>query len=49
MEILDLVEMKISKEGLDGLSEKTTGNLAEFRMIELACAINRLRSLQIKG
>jgi len=48
MEILNLLEIKLGKEGLDGLSKRITGNLAEFRMLELGCAFNRLRSLKIK-
>lgn len=45
--ILDLVIKDIqSQEGLDILSEFSQGNLAEFRKLELAAAINRIRSLQ---
>jgi len=47
-EIMDLLELRLKNEGLDILSDRISGNLAEFRMIELAGAVNRLRSLKIK-
>ncbi|MBI9097484.1 MAG: ABC-ATPase domain-containing protein [Spirochaetaceae bacterium] len=45
--ILSFLQEKIENEGLDCLSDRISGNLAEFRMIDLACALNRLRSLKI--
>jgi len=47
-EILDLLELRLKNEGLDILSERISGNLAEFRILELAGAVNRLRSLKIR-
>jgi len=38
----------IEEKGLDGLSERISGHLAQFRDIELACALNRLRTLLIQ-
>jgi len=46
-ELYSSVQEIIKNNGLDGLCDKINGNLAEFRMIELACAVNRLRSLKI--
>jgi predicted ABC-class ATPase len=37
----------IRESGLDGLSPKISGHFAQFRDIELACALNRLRTVQI--
>ena len=40
--------MEVLKEkGLDGLSPKISGHFAQFRDIELACALNRLRTVRI--
>lgn len=47
MEILTLLKEEIESRGLDCLSDRMSGNLAEFRMIDLASTINRLRSLKI--
>jgi predicted ABC-class ATPase len=47
-EILDLVSQEIENQGLDAISDFPTGELALFRRFELAAAINRLRSLQVK-
>ncbi|MBB6480870.1 ABC-ATPase domain-containing protein [Spirochaeta isovalerica] len=47
-ELLAVVEKQIERAGLDGLSSLLSGNLAGFRMIELAGAINRLRTLKIQ-
>ena len=47
-EILDLLDSRLKSEGLDGLCDRVNGSLAEFRMIELASAFNRLRSIKIK-
>lgn len=48
-EILDAVEKAIAAKGLDALTRQRVGNLAEFRRYELAAAINRLRTLQLKS
>ena len=37
----------VKEEGLDGLSPRISANFAQFRDIELACALNRLRSARI--
>jgi predicted ABC-class ATPase len=37
----------VEEKGLDGLSPKVSGHFAQFRDIELACALNRLRTLRI--
>jgi predicted ABC-class ATPase len=34
-------------EGLDVISERTSGHLARFRSIELICALNRLRDFKV--
>ncbi len=50
-EILSRVEADLEKEGLDVLSppgRKNSPDLARFRPYELAAALNRLRSLDIK-
>ena len=47
IEIYKLIEKQLNDGGLDRLSDKTNGNLAEFRVLEFACALNRLRSLNI--
>ncbi len=47
-EILDILMQDIDEAGLDILSERTSGNLAEFRALELACAINRMRTLKME-
>ena len=46
-EILTLVMQTIEKEGLDELDDRRVGDLAEFRPMELAAALNRLRSLEV--
>ena len=38
----------VEEKGMDGLSERISGHLAWFRDIELACALNRLRTLEIR-
>ena len=48
-EILDLVEEEIRDGGLDVLSDRTLPDLAGFRRIELAAALNRLRTLKVTG
>lgn len=47
-EITSLVMMDIARNGLDVLKNKVTGNYAEFRRLELAAAINRLRTLSME-
>jgi predicted ABC-class ATPase len=47
-EILDQVLADIDKQGLDILTQYPQGDLAVFRRYELAAAINRLRTLQVK-
>ncbi len=46
--VINSVLKDISEKGLDILSPYPSGNLALFRGLELAAAINRLRSLEIK-
>ena len=46
-EILTLVSQVIEKEGLDGLDDRSVGDLAQFRPMELAAALNRLRTLEV--
>ena len=46
-EILNKLEENINKSGLDIITDFPQGDLAQFRSIELAAALNRLRSLQI--
>jgi predicted ABC-class ATPase len=46
-EILGLVMGDIENQGLDILTEYPQGDLVMFRSLELACALNRLRSLKV--
>ena len=46
-EILNKLEENINKSGLDVINDFPQGDLAQFRSLELAAALNRLRSLQI--
>lgn len=46
--ILAAVMADVERFGLDCLEEWPTGNLAGFRPLELAAAINRLRTLQVQ-
>jgi len=46
-EILTLVMQVIDEEGLDELDDRRVGDLAQFRPMELAAALNRLRSLEV--
>ena len=48
-EILTRVQTDIATSGLDILSDYPQGNLVQFRPLELAAAINRLRSLQVRS
>jgi predicted ABC-class ATPase len=47
-EIVDGVLEKIGKKGLDVLNTRLVGNYAAFRGLELAAAINRLRTLKVR-
>jgi predicted ABC-class ATPase len=47
-EITSIVMMDIARSGLDVLKKKVVGDHAEFRKLELAAAINRLRTLQVE-
>lgn len=47
-EIVDLVVADIDEKGLDILPPYLIGDLARFRSIELAAAINRMRTLKVK-
>jgi predicted ABC-class ATPase len=47
-EILDRVMADLQARGLDILSDFPQGDLALFRRFELAAALNRLRTLQVK-
>lgn len=47
-EITSLVMMDIARDGLDVISTRISGNYAEFRKIDLAAAINRLRTLEVE-
>jgi predicted ABC-class ATPase len=46
-EILELVSKEIASKGLEAIGRPLDGSLAEFRPIELAAAMNRLRTLKI--
>ena len=48
-EVIQAVMADIEKDGLDCLSEWPMGDLVSFRGIELAAAINRLRTLRIRS
>ena len=48
-EVVDTVVEDIAKKGLDLLSAKPTGDYAAFRGLELAAAINRLRTLSVQA
>ena len=48
-EILSLVMQVIEEEGLDELDDRGVGDLAQFRAMELAAALNRLRSLEVRS
>jgi predicted ABC-class ATPase len=47
-EIVDLVLKDVDENGLDVLSARPVGDFAGFRKLELAAAINRLRTLGVK-
>jgi hypothetical protein len=47
-DIVDLVLKEVQEKGLEGLSAKPVGDFAAFRKLELAAAINRLRTLGVR-
>ena len=47
-EILELISGDLEEKGLDILPPYLTGDLARFRDIELAAAVNRMRTLEVK-
>jgi len=47
-EVLDLVMRDLEAQGLDVLTRSPRGDLARFRRHELAAAINRLRTLEVR-
>lgn len=47
-QILDLIMQEIDREGLDPLTPFVPGDLARFRRFELAAALNRLRTLEVR-
>lgn len=46
-QIAHAIEERIQSEGLDVIDPRRMGDYAEFRALELAAALNRLRSLQV--
>ena len=48
-EILNLVTEVIEEKGLDALDDRRVGDLAQFRPMELAAALNRLRTLGVSS
>ncbi len=47
-EVLDRVMQDVEQESLDVLSQRREGHFAAFRKMELAAALNRLRSLRVE-
>jgi hypothetical protein len=47
-ELVDSVLKDVEEKGLDVLSPRPVGDFAGFRNLELAAAINRLRTLGVK-
>ncbi|MCD6220546.1 hypothetical protein J7K25_00065, partial [bacterium] len=47
-EVVEKVEKDINSKGLDIINRKINGEYAFFRKIELASAINRLRTLKVR-
>jgi hypothetical protein len=45
---VDAVMVDVKTKGLDVLSPRPVGDFAGFRGLELAAAVNRLRTLRIK-
>jgi len=48
-EILNLVAQAIEEKGLDALDDRRVGDLAQFRRMELAAVLNRLRTLEVSS
>jgi predicted ABC-class ATPase len=48
-QILTLVMETIEEKGLDELDDRRVGDLAQFRPMELAAALNRLRTLEVQS
>ena len=48
-DLLDAVEAAIRDKGLDALDDRRRGDLVAFRRLELAAALNRLRSLSVRS
>ena len=48
-EVVDRVMADVENEGLDLLTPFLVGDLAAFRRFELAAALNRLRTLEVKS
>ncbi|MCK4622557.1 MAG: ABC-ATPase domain-containing protein [Desulfuromonadales bacterium] len=47
-QVIDLIMADLEENGLDILSEKISGYFAQFRSFELAFALNRMRSFNVK-
>ncbi len=47
-QISDRIMVDIQRGGLDALDPDLTGNLAQFRGLDFAAALNRMRSLKVK-
>ena len=47
-EVLEVVMADVAREGLDVLDRRLVGDLALFRRLELAAALNRLRTLRVR-
>ncbi|KPJ80166.1 MAG: hypothetical protein AMS19_09850 [Gemmatimonas sp. SG8_23] len=47
-DVLRAVEAVVSSAGLDGLTDRLMGDLVAFRPLELASALNRLRTLRVR-
>lgn len=47
-QVIDLVMTDLKENGMDILSEKISGHFAQFRSFELAFALNRMRSFDVK-
>lgn len=46
-EIIKNFMQDLDHKGLDMLDERIYGHYAEFRVLEIACAINRLRDIKM--
>jgi len=47
-ELLDQIMAEIDDRGLDAVGGKKAGDLVRFRRLELAAALNRLRSFEVR-